>query len=174
MTSNSNGEAFDPRREWLEYIKDRLNAIESIFNWVLIVAGIVIPLMVGQLFMVVDSYIVTSSGALDLSAINLLRSGSLFGVLIIFIILIYVVGNRAFSMRKETIKLIHSILGSILDSSQEVGKNEDPTNNEFSTKRTAKNQLEKEKCQAEIEVWGKKYLNWRFLYDTKDGDKGAS
>jgi len=110
MTSNSKGETFDQRKEWLEYLKGRLKAIEKIFNWALIVSGIVIPLLVGQLFMVVDSYIVTSSGTLDLSAINLVRSGSLFGVLIAFIILVYIVGNRAFSMRKETMKLIHSIL----------------------------------------------------------------
>lgn len=144
MASNLQKESFDPRKEWLEYLKNRLNAIESIFNWVLIVASIVIPLLVGQLFMVVDSYIVTSSGALDLSAINLLRSGSLFGVLIVFIILVYRVGNRTFDMRKKIVEIIHSILA------------------------------EPNIATKQLEDWKESYLNWRFLYDTKDGDKGAS
>ena len=111
--TNSKTDLTDREKEWLKYLRGRLKAVEDVFSWILIVSGIVIPLLIGQLFIIIDSYMVTSSGMLDLSAINLLRSGSLFCLLIIFIILVYWTENRAFKMRKQIIKIIHEILGEI-------------------------------------------------------------
>lgn len=146
------GKELSPRlKEWLKYLKDRLKAIENIFSWIMVVSGIVIPLLIGQLFMVFDNYIVSSSGGLDLSAINHVRVGSLFGTLIIFVILVYRAGDRAFEMRSRIIGIIHEILAEKIDITE---------------------------IERSIDKWKKDYLNWRFLYDKKDqechNDQGVS
>jgi ABC-type multidrug transport system fused ATPase/permease subunit len=111
----------DLRREWLEYLKNRLEFLEKIFGWILVGLGIALPILMSQLFLIVGTEIIIPSG-LNLSALQITRAIILLVFIIALFVIAWIVSKRAHIMRRRIMRIILQILNGELREPIEIGE----------------------------------------------------
>ena len=96
--------------KWFNYFHSGVGRLEKLLTFFAGSTLIVIGILINQSFIVFDDYILTSSGDIDLSPVNIFRLGSIFLVILIIMIISGKFLLYLWLFRKGLIKIIEGII----------------------------------------------------------------